>query len=42
VGLFVVSRIGLDGLVTEHGLPGAAVVPLLLVAAGAFALRSPR
>jgi hypothetical protein len=42
VGLFVVSRIGLDGLVTEQGLPGAAVVPLLLVAAGAFALRSAR
>jgi peptidoglycan/LPS O-acetylase OafA/YrhL len=42
VGLFVVSRIGLDGLVTEQGLPGAAVVPLLLVATGAFALRSAR
>jgi hypothetical protein len=37
-GLFAVSTIGLDGLVTEQGLPGAAVVPLALVAAGASAL----
>lgn len=42
VGLFAVSRTGLDGLVTEQGLPGAVVVPLALVAAGAAALRSTR
>jgi Acyltransferase family len=39
VGLFAVSRAGLDGLVTEQGLPGAVAVPLVLVAAGAFVLR---
>jgi hypothetical protein len=39
VGLFAVSETGLDGLVTAQGLPGAAVVPLVLVAAGAFTLR---
>jgi len=39
VGLYAVSKTGLDGLVTEQGLAGAAVVPLLLVAAGALALR---
>jgi acyltransferase-like protein len=41
VGLFAVSKVGLDGLVTEHGLPGAVAVPLVLVAAGALALRRP-
>jgi hypothetical protein len=40
---YVVSKIGLDGLMTEQGLPGAAVVmPLMLVAAGALALRRTR
>jgi hypothetical protein len=40
VGLYAVSKVGLDGLVTEQGLPGAAaVVPLVLVAAGALVLR---
>jgi Acyltransferase family len=39
VGLFAVSRAGLDGLLTEQGLPGAVAVPLVLVAAGAFVLR---
>jgi hypothetical protein len=39
VGLFAVSETGLVGLVTAHGLPGVAVVPLVLVAAGAAALR---
>jgi hypothetical protein len=39
VGLFAVSEVGLDGLLTEQGLPGAAVIPLVLVAAGAVALR---
>jgi hypothetical protein len=39
VGLFVVSKTGLDGLVTEQGLPGAVVLPLVLVAAGVMALR---
>jgi Acyltransferase family len=39
VGLFAVSKVGLDGLVTEQGLPGAAMVPPALVAAGAWALR---
>jgi Acyltransferase family len=39
VGLFAVSKVGLDGLVTEQGLPGAAAAPLVLVAAGALALR---
>jgi Acyltransferase family len=39
VGLFAASKVGLDGLVTEHGLPGAAMVPPALVAAGAWALR---
>jgi hypothetical protein len=39
VGLFAVSKVGLDGLMTEQGLPGAVVVPLVLVAAGALALR---
>jgi hypothetical protein len=38
VGLFAVSKVGLDGLVTEHGLPSAAAVALGLVAAGALAL----
>jgi hypothetical protein len=42
VGLFTVSQIGLDGLVTEGGLPGAAVVPLALVAGGVWALRGTR
>jgi hypothetical protein len=42
VGLFVISRIGLDQLVTEHGLPGTAVVPLLLVAVGGFPFRRTR
>lgn len=41
VGLFAVSKVGLDGLVTDQGLPGVlVVVPLVLVAAGALALRS--
>ncbi|QYN32025.1 acyltransferase [Pseudonocardia sp. DSM 110487] len=39
VGLFVVSKIGLHGLVTEQGLPGAVLLPLALVAAGVMALR---
>ncbi len=39
VGLFAVSKVGLDGLVTEQGLPGAVAVPLVLVAAGALVLR---
>jgi small-conductance mechanosensitive channel len=39
VGLYAVSKVGLDGLVTEQGLPGAVVVPLVLVAAGALVLR---
>ncbi len=39
VGLFAVSKVGLDGLVTEQGLPGVAVIPLVMVAAGASALR---
>jgi hypothetical protein len=39
VGLFVVSKIGLDGLVTEQGIPGAVVLPLALIAVGAAALR---
>ncbi|MHA6624918.1 acyltransferase family protein [Pseudonocardia sichuanensis] len=42
VGLFAVAETGLDGLVSEHGLPGAAAVPLVLVAAGAAALRRAR
>jgi hypothetical protein len=42
VGLFAVSKIGLDGVVTEQGLPGAVVVPLVLVAAGVSALRGAR
>jgi Acyltransferase family len=42
VGLFAISRMGLDELVAAQGLPGAAVLPLLLVAGGALALRSPR
>jgi hypothetical protein len=41
-GLFAVSKIGLDGLVTAGGLPGAAVLPLALVAAGVWALRGRR
>ncbi len=39
VGLYAVSKVGLDGLVTEQGLPGAVAVPLVLVAAGALVLR---
>jgi Acyltransferase family len=39
VGLFAVSKVGLAELVTEQGLPGAVVLPLVLVAAGALALR---
>jgi Acyltransferase family len=42
VGLYAVSKVGLDGLVTEQGLPGAVVVPLVLVAAGALVLRRAR
>jgi hypothetical protein len=43
VGLYAVSKVGLDGLVTEQGLPGAAVVvPLVLIAAGALVLRRSR
>jgi acyltransferase-like protein len=42
IGLFAISRMGLDELVAAQGLPGAAVLPLLLVAAGAFALRGAR
>jgi hypothetical protein len=38
VGLFVVSKIGLGGLVTEQGLPGAVLLPLALIAAGMAAL----
>jgi hypothetical protein len=39
VGLFAVSKVGLAELVTDQGLPGAVVLPLVLVAAGALALR---
>jgi hypothetical protein len=39
VGLFAVSKVGLAELVTDQGLPGVVVVPLVLVAAGALALR---
>jgi Acyltransferase family len=39
LGLYAVSKVGLDGLVTEQGLPGAVAVPLVLVAAGALVLR---
>jgi hypothetical protein len=42
IGLYAVSEVGLDGLVTAQGLPGAAVAPLVLVAAGAVALRPNR
>jgi hypothetical protein len=41
-GLFAVSKIGLDGLVTEGGLPGAAVVPLAVVVAGVWAIHGRR
>lgn len=42
VGLFAVSQVGLDGLVTGPGLPGAAALPLVMLAAGVLALRRTR
>lgn len=42
VGLFVVSKVGLDGLVTGQGFPGAAALPLVMVVAGVLALRRTR
>ncbi|MEJ3659188.1 acyltransferase [Actinomycetes bacterium KLBMP 9759] len=41
-GLYAVSKIGLDELVTAQGISAASVVPLVLVAAGALALRGGR